>query len=84
MAKPMGSPSTEMLCEQVFAIRAEVGVAAPRRGRTGDMKTGRPGISHGPILALGVLSQGLDADHARIIEPASQRRTVRQMPGHAD
>ncbi|MCU7899791.1 MAG: ISNCY family transposase, partial [Candidatus Thiodiazotropha sp. (ex Lucinoma aequizonata)] len=70
----------------VFAILEEV---LPERTSEGenskaDPDTGRPGISQGQILVMGILRLGLNADYDRIQELGNQHNTLRKMLGHSD
>jgi hypothetical protein len=72
---------------RVFAILADVIPTRPEEDGTegkADPETGRPGMDQWKILVLGVLRQGLNADHDRVQELANQHKTIRGMLGHGD
>lgn len=76
--------TTPDLRQAVFKILEEIVPQRVGSNKSGPASTakGRPGMEQWPILVLGVLRLGLNADYDRIQELANQHRTVRQMLGH--
>jgi transposase, IS5 family len=68
----------------VFKILAELVPCRVGSGKTGPASTkkGRPGMEQWPILVLGTLRLGLNADYDRVHELANQHRMVRRMLAH--
>ena len=68
----------------VFKILEELVPCRVGSGKAGPASTqkGRPGMEQWPILVLGTLRLGLNADYDRVHELANQHRMVRRMLGH--